>query len=53
VTCNPDCPEFKESASITFDDNFTIEQSPQDHPDLITRILKEKLDDLINDIDKG
>ena len=53
VTSNPDWPEFKDAASIKIDDNSIIEQSPQDRPDLIARIVKLKLDGIINDIDKG
>ena len=53
ATCNPYYPEFKEAASIKFDDNSTIEQPLQDyHPYLITRITKLKFDTIINDIDK-
>jgi len=52
VNCNPDWTEFREAASIKLDDNSIIEQSPQDRPDLITRIAKLKFDDIINDINK-
>ena len=53
VTCNPDWPEFKEAASIKIDGSSIIEQSPEDRPDLITRNVKLKFYDIINDIDKG
>ena len=51
LICSPDWAEFKEAASFEVDDNSIIEQSPQDRPDLITRISKLKFYDIINDID--
>ena len=52
VNCNPDWSESKEAASIKFDNDSIIEQSPRDRPDLIIRTIKLKLGHIINDIDK-
>lgn len=52
MTCNPEWPEFKEAARISFEDGSTFEQLAQDRPDLIARIAKLKFDGLINDLDK-
>jgi hypothetical protein len=43
-TCNPQWPEIKRT--------FLLGQQPQDRLDLVTRVFKIKLKDLINDIHK-
>ncbi len=43
-TCNPQWPEIKRA--------LLLDQQPQDRPDLVTRMFKIKLKELINDIHK-
>ena len=45
MTCNPQWPEIKEE--------LLQGQTPQDRPDLITRVFKLKKDQLLHDIIKG
>lgn len=52
MTCNPEWPEMKEAARITFEDGSTLQQLAQDRPDLVARIAKLKFDELIDDLDK-
>jgi hypothetical protein len=44
-TCNPQWPEIKRA--------LPLGQRPQDRPDLVTRVFKIKLKELINDIHKN
>jgi hypothetical protein len=44
LTCNPQWPDIKRV--------LLPEQQPQDRPDLVTRMFKIKLKELINDIHK-
>ncbi len=44
-TCNPQCLEIKRA--------LLLGQQPQDRPDLVTRMFKIKLKELINDIHKN
>ena len=46
ISCNPKCPELKRFAN-------KMGLSVEERPDIICRVFKIKLDDLVKDLTKG
>ena len=52
MTSNPNWPEIKQALRIDLEDGTTLEQLPQNRPDIVARVAKLKFDQIIEDLDK-
>lgn len=53
MTCNTNWPEIQEAIQHEMDDGSALYQTANFRPDIVTRVFKQKMEALIDDIDKN